>query len=177
MSEHDLIDDPECLGGLVLTDRPERDKNSYRYKYHFESQETKLRENKKCGIAGHPSIKIEIESIDFDGGFVTFRRSVKQPAPPARISLIPYEIVSQNLLSDAIQRAASDYRDTGRLKPALADFVGRKSPRLWGIPLSDLAEKAGSAVDLAIEASQRMDETSMILQGHREPERHAPHRR
>ena len=53
MEERELIDDPDCLGGLERTGRPpEKVKQSFAYEYSFDSrQETKVRIGDKCLFA------------------------------------------------------------------------------------------------------------------------------
>jgi predicted RecB family nuclease len=165
MSEQELIEDPECLGGLVSSGAPERVKKSYRYRYSFSPQETKLRDGKKCVVAAAPSIRFEIEYIDFDEGWLTFKRSINLDAPPERISLVPNEIISQKPLSEAIRGVAAEYRVTRSLNSALADFLGRRTPRFQGTSLTGLLQSGVPTQTLAIEAARKMDGTSLVVQG------------
>ena len=64
MTDQELIDDPDCLGGLLRTDRPpQKVKRSDAYDYRFDpEQETKLRKGSKCIFAHDLMRKTTIES-------------------------------------------------------------------------------------------------------------------
>jgi predicted RecB family nuclease len=166
MTEQDLIDDPDCLGGLERTGRGEPVRRSLRYTYRFDPhQETKLREGKQCCFAHDLEMKVTIESIDLEGGTLTFNLGVGRPQPPERLSLIPYELVPPKVIVDAIERLVRRYRDVGQLPPAIADFLGRRPPRLKNRTGGLVVAPDAPVVDGTIEAIRSLDRSSVVVQG------------
>lgn len=166
MTEQDLIDDPDCLGGLERTGRAEPVKRSLRYTYRFDPhQETKLREDKQCCFAHDLEMKVTIESIDLEAGVLTFKLGAGRPQPPDRLSLIPYELVPPKVIVDAIERLVKTYRGVGQLPSAIADFLGRRPPRLKNRIGGPVVALDAPIVDGAIEAIRSLDGSSVVVQG------------
>lgn len=76
MTEQELIEDPDCLGGLERTNTPPEltaSKRSLRYEFRFDpGQESKLRDGDKCRFAHDIDYKVEIENIDYESGLLYF---------------------------------------------------------------------------------------------------------
>ena len=104
MTDQELIDDPDCLGGLVRTDRPpEKVKRSFAYEYRFDpEQETKLRQGSKCIFAHDLMRKTTIETFEPAEGRLTIK--LTGAAPPSQLGLIPDEWVSPKVIEQSIER-------------------------------------------------------------------------
>ena len=66
MTEQELVDDFDCLGGLERTKTPPRQvKRSCAYEYKFDpDQDTKLHEGSGCFFAHDLSVTTSIETFD-----------------------------------------------------------------------------------------------------------------
>src|SRR5258708_5320369 len=134
MTEQELIEDPDCLGGLERTNTPpEVVSRSFRYEFRFDSgQESKLRDGDKCRYAHDIDYKIEIERIDYGSGLLYFTVGKKRPAPPNRLSLIPDDVFNASVIVDSIERTVRAYRSSHELPSALADLLFRRAPNVAG---------------------------------------------
>ena len=114
MDEQKLIDDPDCLGGLVRTTRPPqplpKPKRSTLYEFSFDShQETKVRQGDACTFAHDYKQKATIHELDFDHGTVTLVIGNQRGAPLDRLSLAPDEptpLTLTTLLNQTVEPAA-----------------------------------------------------------------------
>jgi uncharacterized protein len=131
MEESELIDDPDCLGGLTRTARtPERVKRSFAYEYSFDGrQETKVRAGEKCTFAHDWSMNATVAELDLDAGLALLVVSNRQGPPPDRLSVSPEELTLGKVLAEAVERVVSRWWATGRLPGSLEDFLFRRRPR------------------------------------------------
>ncbi len=168
--EQVLIDDPECLGGLVRTGTPARrlppPKRSTGYEYRFDpQQETKFREGDTCTFAHDWAVTATLETLDFDHGKLTLAIGSKRDAPPERISLAPDEKILSKSLGNAIERLVNRYRQRGTLPSALADFLHRSRPRLQGNAEGPILPPGMDLVEGALQVALAMRRTTLCIQG------------
>jgi uncharacterized protein len=169
MTEEELIDDPDCLGGLERTKSAPQlttTKRSLRYEFRFDPwQESKLRDGDKCRYAHDIDCKVEVEKIDYVSGllYVTFARS--RPAPPSRLSLIPDDIFNAGVIVDSIERTVRAYCTTHELPSALADFLFRRAPSITGHAGGSLVMPALEVLESAKGLVGRMSNTTLFIQG------------
>ena len=166
MTEQQLIDDPDCLGGLVRTNRrPEQVKRSYVYEYRFApDQETKLHEDNKCIFAHDLMRKATISSFDPTQGLLTLKLTGSDP--PKNLGLIPDEWVNPNVIVESIERIVDRYRKSGLLSSAIADFLFRRPPRLKGRPSGGPVVPQGKdIVEGSIKAAMDLDKSTLCIQG------------
>lgn len=126
----DLIEDLECLGGLVAKSRAVDGSRSWERTYEFPEQETKL-EAGGCHVElnGLPA-PVALAEIDRK------RRAAKIRFPKARfetapdlISILPGAPLNTDAIETAIERAVETIiRGDGRY-PAIVDFVLKSPPR------------------------------------------------
>ena len=108
-TEAELVEDNECLGGLVRDDSvaPEPVAQSLRYTYRFPAQQTKLRTGSACtDVRGGPAISrltVDMGAGLPGAGVATFTLS-RKAAPPQRLSLGPGRPVSIDELANAMFR-------------------------------------------------------------------------
>ena len=167
MTEQQLIDDPDCLGGLVRTKRPpEKVKRSFAYEYRFDpDQETKLREGSKCIFAHDLKGKATIHTFEAAQGKLTIKSA--GVAPPQMLGLIPDEWVSPEPIVQSIGRTVDQYRKTGQLLPsAIADFLYRRPPRLRSRPTGGPVVPPGvDVVAGSINAAVDLENSTLCIQG------------
>jgi uncharacterized protein len=170
MDEQALIDDPDCLGGLIRTTRPPqplpRPKRSTLYEFSFDPhQETKVRQGDTCTFAHDYKQTAIIHKLDFDHGRVTLSIGNQRSAPPDRLSLAPDEPTLGRPLAEAIERLVNRWREGGDLPSTLADFLYRSRPRLIGNVAGPILLPDADVVDGTMHAVLSMRRTSLCIQG------------
>jgi uncharacterized protein len=167
MEESELIDDPECLGGLARTARvPEPVRKSLTYEYSFDArQETKVRAGEKCSFAHDWTKHAIVAELDFDTGRALLVVSNRQGTPPDRLSVAPEELTLGKIPAAAVERVVRCWRATGRLPGALEDFLFRRRPRLLRNPDGPILPEGVDTLEAAIAAVLDMRSTSLCVQG------------
>jgi uncharacterized protein len=167
MQENELIDDPDCLGGLQRTARPpQKVKRSFEYEYAFDAhQETKVRTDAKCLFTHDWEKHAIVSDLDLDAGRAVLKASCQQDVPPDRLSLAPDELMLGKVLSPAVERVVRGWRDTGRLAGAVEDFLYRRRPRLLRNAEGPIIPADGDLLQDAIDAVLGMRGTTLCLQG------------
>lgn len=167
-SDDELIDDAECLGGLVRDPdiAPVQIKRSFEYAFRFIPQDTKLKPGDAPKIAETVSFAGTIVTLDAEVGIVTIKRGVASGELPTKFSLIPAPIdpgaVPGAVLSFAQRFAAVPPRND----QATLAILGRALPRLKGrtqgdpihTPNEDLTEEV-------IRAIKDLDHSYLVIQG------------
>jgi uncharacterized protein len=183
MTEQELIDDINCLGGLTRTSsQPSKigkDKN-YSYEYQFDpAQDTKLRPRKKtnCYFAHDLRITATVTELDRNAGKVVLKFNAKGASEPQRLGLIPKEYVPADVIERMIEQIVRRYDQTAfgsgsagilpasALKPCLSDFLYRRSPRLIPPQAGSLIVDPSNLVDESKRIVSAMDETCLFIQG------------
>jgi uncharacterized protein len=164
MTTEELIEDPDCLGGLRRTLRPPFGiARSAGYEYEFErGQETKLHAGAKCLVAADLS-RVELAELDFEKGLAVLKST--RTDLPAQCSLIPDEIVDPKVIQQSIERVAEGYLVSGGVAPALTSFLLRRPPRLRGREGGPLTGESERPHQSAIRAAALLDHSALCLQG------------
>jgi uncharacterized protein len=167
MEENELIDDPDCLGGLQRTRRPpEPIKRSYAYEYSFDArQETKVRADDTCVFAHDWTQHARVQKLDFDSGRVVLIVSQKQGVPPNRLSIAPEKPTLGKLLAPAVERVVNRWCELGRLPGALDDFLFRRRPRLLRNQQGPIIPRGTDTLAGSIAAALEMRGTTLCVQG------------
>lgn len=133
MDEDELLDDPECLAGLVLDpDEPPRQvKQSIQYTYVAPEQETKLATGDSCRRADTAE---PIGNIEFDETTrrVRFKLGLKRAWAdvPKRLSLGPNGPIDSSKVVNAVFAFADSVVAGGAVHEAVEQFLRRDPPRL-----------------------------------------------
>jgi uncharacterized protein len=152
MSEEDLIDDAECIGGLRPDTRvrPRPDKKSMIYTFTFPAQDFKMRlgdeplRNETLEPAG------EIVELDEESRRIALKLGPSRTPLPPSVSLIPEGPIDDRILRAAIYRYAEAVAggDEGRYQ-AITDILSKGPPRIAkhkpGTPLVADGEDAAAA--------------------------------
>lgn len=165
MTDQELVDDPDCLGGLVRTDRPpEKVKRSFAYEYRFNpEQETKLRQGSKCIFAHDLVRRTTLESFEPAEGCLTIK--LTGAAPPSQLGLIPDEWVSPKVIEQSIERIVRRYCETGQLPQAIEAFLYRRQPRLRGRAGGPVIPHGVDLLGGSIHAALDLDYSTLCIQG------------
>ncbi|MBY0551605.1 MAG: TM0106 family RecB-like putative nuclease [Candidatus Obscuribacterales bacterium] len=165
-TEEELIEDKDCLGGLIRTGAPVQQVNkSEEYEYTFNpDQDTVLVEGDKCIVAHDLSLSPTISYLDAENGFVRLKRAAGLSALPDRLSLIPSEIMKATSIEQSLQRIAQRRLTDGSLPSALSDFLHRTTPRLHGRDANQPLV-IESTTEQILHAVRAMDRTTLFIQG------------
>ncbi len=165
MSEDELVDDAECIGGLRAD--PKRphvpEKRSTIYSFRFPAQDYKLRLGDRPRIANTLEPAGEIARLDEDACAISLKRGNARGALPLGFSLIPAGPVGDEVLRGAISRYAEAVCD-GREEryAAVTGILRRDYPRMGGrAAITDDADD----VARAIEATGRLRHSHLVIQG------------
>lgn len=167
MTEQELIDDFDCLGGLQRTSASARQvKRSRAYEFKFEpDQDTKLHEGASCFFAHDLSINTTIENLDAERGIVEIKLGPKKEEPPERLSLIPNEYVSAGVISEAVFRYVEAWSQGTILSQAVDDLLHRRPPRLKRHRRGRIIPEDADVVKASVDVVRRMKETVLCIQG------------
>jgi predicted RecB family nuclease len=165
MTEEELIDDAECIGGLEPDpDRPPfPEKRSIVYSFRFPAQDFKMRLDGDVLIADTLAPAGEIVHLDEDKFEISLKRGKNREPLPHRFSLIPKGPLGDNVLRAAIARyiGAVLEGDEDRYS-AITGVLRRDYPRFQG--LTGIGDDPDE-VARAIEAIGRLDCSHLLIQG------------
>ncbi len=150
-----LIEDLECLGGLVAKSRAVDGGKSWERIYEFPEQETKLEPNAcHVDLDGSPA-GVTLMEIDRTKRTAKVKFSkARFETSPDMTSLLPGGPLNTDSIEAAIERAVNSIiHDDGRY-PAVVDFISKSEPRFLGTgrqvsiinPSKDIVSEVVSAV-------------------------------
>ncbi len=166
-SDEDLVEDVECLGGLVRDPAiaPVVVKQSTVWTYRFPEQDTKLRAGDTATLAADGS-SVTIDALDEVAGTVRLKRATKRGEPPERTALGPDWPLGNDKLEAALRRVAESLLAGGGTYPAIESLLRRERPRITGhadgAPLVDPARDTPPQI---VEAIARLDRSVLFVQG------------
>lgn len=166
MSESEICDDEDCLGGLKKTslgERPEKRSKVVYFAYN-PYQETKLSVGDKCVMQHDPEVEVEIFELNTIKGFVTIKVNAKREIPE-RINLIPKDYINNNMLRDGIKALCGDWNSGGKNSHAVTKFLRGDKPQINSHAGGPLLKGDSSNVASISDLVHRMDETTLCLQG------------
>jgi uncharacterized protein len=165
MTEEELIDDAECIGGLRADpDRPPfPEKKSIVYSFRFPAQDFKMSLGDDVLIADTLTPAGEIVHLDEDRFKISLKRGKKRGPLPQRFSLIPKGPLGDKVLRDAIARYVGAVLNGNEDQyAAITGILRRDYPRFQGLTV--VGEDAGD-VTRAIDAIERLDRSHILIQG------------
>ena len=134
-SDEELMDDPECIGGMKSNGKPTPEKRSLIYSYAFEDQDFKLRKSKKVIIANNQDIEQKdnagtILDIDYKKKEVLLKRGTASGILPPILSIGPNKPQGNDkLILNTYKFIDSLINDEKKYK-ALNDFLEKKHPNI-----------------------------------------------
>jgi len=167
MSAEELIEDGECVGGLVMVRDapPVADKRSLVYTYEFPEQETKMRTGTSAVCVENLS-KVNELVVDEEVRRVTFRYSAKKDVLPKSMSLGPGGPIDTKALQRALFRFADSVIAKNGKYSAITSILARDFPRISGHTSGASIVASGS--DLLVEtirAVENLDGSHLFIQG------------
>jgi uncharacterized protein len=173
MTEEELCEDLNCLGGLQCLDHPpEKIKQSVGFWYTFDpDQDTKLEVGSRCYFAHDLNVQTEIHHLDREHGRICLKfgptklKQLPGGAPPERLSLIPDEYVRADVIVNSITNTATLWRDTQQVSSALADFLCRQPPRITGHTGGSIVPRDADLVEATVKVIAALDRSTLCIQG------------
>jgi predicted RecB family nuclease len=164
MTDEELIEDPECLGGLRQVDHPVPDKKSLIWTYEYPEQATKLRTGSSVVLA---STREPLGSLTLDDEKrrVTVRRGATKPLP-SQLSLGPGGPPPSKIIQGALFRFTDSLLEgSHKYRPSEA-FLRREMPRLANHTVGEpIVSPDDATVDKIADAIARLDGSCLFIQG------------
>jgi uncharacterized protein len=168
MSEDELIDDAECVGGLRPDPAapPYPDKRSMVHTFLFPPQDFKLRVGQRAKRADTLKDAGEIVFLDEDAGQIALKIGLKaEPYGPA-LSLIPSGPMETEVMREAIYRYADSVIDDSQDYRAVGSILRREYPLIHELKVGQPIAPAGvEVVKGASDAIARLDDSHVLVQG------------
>lgn len=167
MSEDELIEDPDCLGGLTQdpANPPYPDKRSTVYTYLVPEQESKLADGDQCSRADSATALGRL-FFDEQARRVVLRLGSKKEPLPLRLSLGPTGPIESAVLVNAVYRFADSVLANDGRYAALKGLLHREPPRFKGRAIGQaVVAESVDAVAGSLAAAQALDETCLYVQG------------
>ena len=141
-SDEELIEDPECIGGMKLNSKPTPDKKSLIYSYKFEEQDFKLKRTKRVIIANNQDLEQKdnagtIVDIDYQKKEVLLRRGVASGILPEFLSIGPEKPRPNSKLISNTYKFIDSLLKKEKKYNALTSFLEKKIPEIDGIKGGD----------------------------------------
>jgi predicted RecB family nuclease len=167
MTEDELIDDAECLGGAVLDaeEPPVTVRKSLLYTYRYPEQETKLKTGDHA-VAVHSLAPLNGLQVDEDNRRVRFTYAAGRDPLPARLSIGPGRPISAGALVDAIFRFADSIIGGTHNYAAIESVLAQEVPRIKGLESGrPVLDGTADVVAQAIERVVALDNSHLFIQG------------
>lgn len=163
MSDKDLLEDAECIAGLLPIGPPVADKRSQLYPMTFPVQQHKLAAGDKPTDRATKKSAGTIEALDEEAGTLQLRRGPSFAGVPLPMVLIPGGPIRNTAQREALTRLARSLRAGDGRYPALADILARNTPRIAG-------QSAGAVIQTIDIGEQRslvrdLDSSYLFIQG------------
>jgi uncharacterized protein len=168
LSDQELQEDKNALGGLVYAGEAGREKRSIIHRYCFVAQDQTIDRANQVHDPRTKSGAGSVVVIDELNNTIDLKRAASS-AVPHPDALIPYDIVSTQVLSDSLLRLASWVVEHGIVGPgrfrAARDLLLRRPPRLKGGLLAEVIAGEGDATERAKRAVLVLEDSLLAIQG------------
>jgi predicted RecB family nuclease len=168
MSEEQLIEDAECIGGLRRDPLapPYKVKQSAVHTFLFPPQDFKMRVGDRAQRAATLEDAGEVISIDEDAGRICLKIGNKAAPYDAAFSLIPPGPRDPKVLKEAVYRFAEALIAGNAVYWAISSVLKRERPRVKGIAAGADIVAAGTDLNAAaVSAITQLDQSHMLVQG------------
>ena len=163
--EDELIDDTECLGGLMMIGKPEAEKRSQIYSYRFPAQEYKMKPgDKPFNIATMESVGTIVE-LNEDSCTIRIKRGNAQGELPSTLNLGPPPPIATKVIRSAVYRVAESIAAGKNDYSAVIDVLNIAVPRIKGKMPGDSIIGNGDLLAETIKAIAALDNSYLFIQG------------
>jgi predicted RecB family nuclease len=164
MSDEELIDDAECLGGLMRAGAPLPEKQSLIHAYKFPAQDFKMRvgdKPKRSDTLKNAGTVVALDEAALSIGLKIGRGKEM----PERLSLVPAGPIDADVLRDAVYRYANSVADGGSRYRALDGFLKGERPRVAGVAPGAAIIGGETTFEKSVAAIAALDESALVVQG------------
>lgn len=168
LSSDELIDDAECLAGLMSDPAhpPRQEKRSMVYTFRFPPQDVKMGVGDKPLRTPTLEPAGEIIELDADEGRVALKLGPSRSDLEEPLNLIPAGPRDDNTIRGAIARYAQAVADGAGGYDAITAILRKDKPRLTRhTPSAPDAAHNSSALDAAVRAIASLDASVLLVQG------------
>jgi uncharacterized protein len=173
MSPTELLEDPNCLGGLsLMPNRPEVEDRSLIFRYRFDpDQDTKIFAGSRVMFAHDLRATMEVVELD-PAGRVKVKISQRHldnifaGQMPRTGALVPNEWVDPRPIPNALLAIAARWREEQFVTPALRRLLLRQPPEIPRLAAGKtLLDRGESPSDAALRVAVSMRESTLCIQG------------
>ncbi len=165
LSEDELEENAECLGGLRLIEPPVPEKRSLIYSYRFPPQEYKLKVGSQVTNARSSARAGSILTLDESTGVVQIKISNKKDPLPEKLSLGPSGPINSTKLRAAIYTVAETIIADKEEYQCVLDLLNRRAPRIKGKPPNAAIITGPDLLPEALQAIADLDNSYLFIQG------------
>jgi len=168
MTQDELIEDPECIGGLesVPGYPPEPVKQSFLHTFWYPDQEFKLKVGDDCLCTDTSERAGTIEAIDEKARLLRIKRGKKSGPLPERLSVGPKGPIDTGILKEAIFRFADSIIAGDNRYGAIEAILKRQPPSIQSLPEgSPVVAGTGDTASEISDAVSRLQESYLFIQG------------
>jgi uncharacterized protein len=167
LSEEELLDDGECLAGLIpdTANPPAKEGRSVRYSFFFPEQESKLKTGDSASIA-QTSDPVSGLVVDEERRHVSFKLSSKKDPLTLPVALGPGMPVSTKVLTGAVFRFADSIVSNERTYTAIEAVLTQALPSIKGHEQgTPILTEGGDSLPQIIQAISNLDGSYIFVQG------------
>ncbi|MDD2685061.1 MAG: TM0106 family RecB-like putative nuclease [Gallionella sp.] len=167
MTEDELLEDGECLAGLMPdTENPPRpDKRSTVYTFLFPEQGSKLKTGDSATLTQTAETVSEL-TVDEEARRVSFKRSNGKEPLPLRVCLGPGKPVNSNALVEAVFRFGDSIVEGDGKYPALESILNQTLPKIRGAEAgSPVVPANDESLTKIITAIANLESSYLFVQG------------
>lgn len=167
LSEEELLDDGECLAGLVpdAANPPVAQGKSTRYSFLFPEQESKLKTGDAASVV-QTTASVRDLVVDEEARRVSFKVTTKNGPLTGPVALGPGSPVSSKALINAVFRFADSLVSGQKTYPAIEAILTHALPNIAGHkPGTPIISGDKDALEETIAAISRLDGSHIFIQG------------
>ncbi len=168
MTEEELIEDPEAIGGLVADPQlpPVTEKQSLVYTYRYPEQEFKLKAGDDCQRSDTLERAGKIEDIEEKQRLVRIKRGKRSGPLPERLSVITTGPINNEILKEAVYRFADSIVAGDHRYAAIEAILRRSPPEISGLASgASIVAGEGETTPQVSEEVSRLQESYLFIQG------------
>lgn len=162
----ELLEEADCLAGLVAIGPQRKDKQSYERQYSFPEQETKLRIDDQPTLSDTLDRAGTIVAIDMQARRLTLRRSTRAGNLPDSCSLLPPRPYDDRIMREAVGRVAAAVAAVDGRFGAIMALLKREPPQVAGLNVgTQLTADGEDIVKATIRVAAGLDQGVLVVQG------------
>ncbi len=168
MTEEELIDDPEAIGGLTTDpDHPPRTvKQSVIYTFKYPEQEFKLKVGDSCNRADLLERAGIIEDIDEQERLVSIKLGKKSGPLPERLSVTNTGPINTDILKASVTRFADSVVAGDNRYQAIEAILKRQPPSITGLKTGmPILQGSKDLINQVSDVVRRLDRSYLFIQG------------